>query len=89
MRNALLIFLSATLFGLPLTAQPNSSPTADDAAKFIQNAESKLDEVIVKAGRADWVGANFITDDTQEISSEADEIANGTATAFAKQTTPV
>ena len=84
MRKALLILLSAALSSLPLAAQ--TSPTPDDAAKFMQNAESKLDEVIVKAARADWVGANFITDDTQEISSEADEIANGTATAFAKQT---
>ncbi len=86
LRNALLAFCIAALLSVPLLAQTSPQPTVADAQTFIQNAETKLDGLIVKASRADWVGANFITDDTQEISSEADELANGEATALAKQT---
>ena len=84
-RNVILASFCAALLSFPLLAQ-NSSPTPADAEKFIQNAETRLDQLLVKANRGEWVAANFITDDTQEISSEADEIANGEATAFAKQT---
>jgi peptidyl-dipeptidase A len=51
----------------------NSKPTRDEAEKFIAGAESLLDGLSVKASRAAWVQANFITDDTEAIASLANQ----------------
>jgi peptidyl-dipeptidase A len=84
-RNAFLTLSCSLLLSLPLVSQtPN--PTPADAEKFVNNAETKLDALVVKGQRAEWVAENFITDDTQEITSEASETVNGEATLFAKQT---
>lgn len=89
MRKAILTaVLSAAIVPLTLLAQntPASNVTPADAEKFIQNAETRLNDLNVKGQRAEWVAENFITDDTQEIAAEANEIANAEATNFAKQT---
>jgi peptidyl-dipeptidase A len=84
-RQALLALSCAVLLSVPFLAQTNTPPAASDADKFIKNAETKLDDLITKSQRGEWVAENFITDDTQEIASEANELLNGEATNFAKQ----
>jgi peptidyl-dipeptidase A len=54
-------------------AAPAAPPTPDDARAFIEAAETKLIDLAVKAERASWVQANFITDDTEIISANARE----------------
>ena len=85
-RNILLGFSCAVLLSVPFLAQTTNSPTTSDADKFMKGAEAKLDGLNTKAQRAEWVEENFITDDTQELAAEANEIGNAEATAFAKQT---
>ena len=46
-------------------------PTAAEAAKFVNDAEQKLSDLADKGQRADWVNENFITDDTDAISTAA------------------
>jgi peptidyl-dipeptidase A len=46
-------------------------PGADDAASFMADVERELDVLSVKAGQAAWVAANFITEDTEAISADA------------------
>ena len=46
-------------------------PTVEDARAFVEAAEQRLLDLSTKAGRAAWVQANFITDDTERIASEA------------------
>ncbi len=61
---------------LPVLAQPSaaqSGPTADDAVAFADSAEAVLYDLGVKAGRAAWVQANFITHDTEILAAEANE----------------
>jgi peptidyl-dipeptidase A len=48
-------------------------PTLDDAKKFLEEAESRYFDLTNKAQRASWVEENFITDDTEEISAEANQ----------------
>ena len=84
-RRALLALSCAVLLSVPFLAQTNTPPAASDADKFIKNAETKLDDLITKSQRGEWVAENFITDDTQEIASEANELLNGEATNLAKQ----
>ena len=50
-----------------------AAPTAEEAQRFIQEAEARLLELGIAANHAAWVQANFITHDTQIISAAASE----------------
>ncbi|MBI3668231.1 MAG: M2 family metallopeptidase [Acidobacteria bacterium] len=50
-----------------------AAPTVEEARRFVEQAEKRLLELWIKQGRADWVAQNFITDDTESISAEADK----------------
>jgi peptidyl-dipeptidase A len=50
-----------------------SRPSADEAEEFIRDANAELEALGVRAARAGWVKANFITDDTEVIAAEAYE----------------
>ena len=64
-----------------LSAQPNES----EAKAFLEDAESRLFEVGVKAQRAAWVEENFITADTEQIAADAGEQVNTLSTELAKK----
>ena len=50
-----------------------STPTAADAVAFVAQAELQLEEIGQYAERMAWVQANFITDDTEQLSASANE----------------
>ena len=52
---------------------PKAPPTVAEAEKFIADTEAMLADLSVKASRAAWVQANFITDDTEAIASQANQ----------------
>ena len=62
-----------------------SKPSAEDARKFLDDAEVKLNDLGVEAGRASWVQENFITDDTEALSAAASQRAGDEAVRIAKQ----
>src|SRR5262249_1725033 len=62
-----------------------SKPTAADASKFLADAETKVDELGVEAGRAAWVQSNFITDDTEAIAAKAAQRAIDYGAQLAKE----
>ncbi len=68
--SALTIALS--LIAFPATAQ---QPAAD-ARRFVEQAERRLAELNLKQGRAQWVASNFITQDTEALSAEAQKEFN-------------
>jgi len=59
-------------------------PTLAEAEKFIADTEVLLADLSVKSGRAAWVQANFITDDTEAIASQANENYIAAATKLAE-----
>jgi len=59
--------------------------TAEEAKKFIEDAEKELFELGLKASRASWVQENFITEDTEQIAADASEVVNTASTKYAKQ----
>jgi peptidyl-dipeptidase A len=82
-------FTLALLLGFALApqlarAQQSAAATPDEAKRFIEHAEQELAELELKAARAAWVQANFITFDTENIASDAEEAANTAATNYAK-----
>jgi len=76
----LLVFLLAPiLFG--------AQPTVQEAKKFLDDAEVKLDKLGVEAGRASWVQENFITDDTETLAALSNERVIAEAVRLAKGAT--
>jgi peptidyl-dipeptidase A len=75
----LLLFIAPLAFA--------ASPTVDDARKFLDNAEKNLLDLSVSAGHADWVEANFITYDTDILSSDADDRVLAEQIRLAKEAT--
>ena len=47
------------------------APTADEAHRFVEVAEARLETLGNKASRAGWIQNNFITVDTQKIAADA------------------
>ncbi len=77
---AVLILLSiSTISALAQTpsAQKKRSSTVAatvaEASAFVGRAEKRLLDLWIKQSHADWVAQNFITDDTEMISAEADQ----------------
>jgi peptidyl-dipeptidase A len=82
----LLVFLvcSAVVFAQSApAAKPAATPV--DADKFIKQVEKQLNDVSVKANRAQWVQSNFITDDTEALAADANEKLIAATTKFALQ----
>src|SRR5258708_19030497 len=61
-----------------------SAPTVAEAERFIAQAETRLLDLWIKGGRASWVGENFITDDTEAISADAEQAVKGATAQLAK-----
>ena len=49
------------------------TPTLAEAEAFMKKAEVQIDDLSVRASRAQWVQENFITDDTETMSAQAQE----------------
>jgi peptidyl-dipeptidase A len=65
--------------------EPPAGPTVADATEFVERANRELYDLGVRAGRAAWVAANFITYDTQQISALADQEFTTAFVALAKE----
>ncbi len=50
-----------------------AAPSLTEARTFIEDAERQLMPLVVEAGRADWVRATYITDDTELLAAEANK----------------
>jgi peptidyl-dipeptidase A len=61
------------------------APTVAEAGAFLEDAETRLFELGVKASRAAWVQQNFITDDTEQISADANQAATALSVELAKK----
>ncbi|HEU4836891.1 MAG TPA: M2 family metallopeptidase [Pyrinomonadaceae bacterium] len=66
-------------------ALSSSGSPKDEAEKFLADAEKRLLELNIKAGRADWVKSTYITDDTELIAAEANENLIAATTELAEQ----
>jgi peptidyl-dipeptidase A len=79
-------FLSFLIsFLLVIQAQATSQPTVAEAQQFMQQAQARLNEIGVKAARASWVQENFITDDTQALSADAQDQLTAATTELIEQ----
>ncbi len=68
-----------------ITSCRTGAPTAEEARKFLDGAESDLLTRANEAGRAAWVQSNFITQDTEAISAKANERSIVATVKYAKE----
>lgn len=64
-------------------AKPDASATLADAEAFMKKVEDELQDIEVRASRAAWVQENFITDDTEVLSAQAQEKLTAVTTQYA------
>jgi peptidyl-dipeptidase A len=60
-----------------------SAPTAAEAARYMARVERALDSLSIESSRAQWVAANFITEDTEALSARAQLAYNLAVQRFA------
>ncbi len=61
------------------------APTVAEAERFISQAETRLLDLWIKSSRASWVAENFITDDTEAISADAEAAVKAATADLARQ----
>ena len=61
--------------------------TPQQARTFIDDAEQKLLQLNIDAGRADWIKSTYIIDDTEAISAKLNERAISATVDYAKKST--
>ena len=66
-------FVFPLLLSFALQTQAAPKPTVAEAEQFMKQAEVRLNELTVKTARASWVQENFITDDTEALSADAQD----------------
>ncbi|MGK3962908.1 M2 family metallopeptidase [Sorangium sp. So ce118] len=71
----------------PATPRPDSppAPASDDAARFVEAAESELHRLSTDNNRAAWVAATYITEDTQILAAAASAKLLGAQADLAKR----
>ncbi len=73
LKNLFVSFVLIALALAPAACTNAKKPTVAEAEKFIADTEKELADLSVKASRAAWVQANFITEDTEALASQANE----------------
>src|SRR6202049_4849650 len=79
------VLLTLLSFVFVIQAQAASKPTLAEAEQFMKQAEARLEEIEIKTARASWVQENFITDDTQALSADAQEQLTAATTELIEQ----
>ena len=79
------VLLSLISFLFVIQAQAASKPTIAEAEQFMKQAETRLNEIEVKAARGSWVQENFITDDTEALSADAQDQLTAATTELIEQ----
>jgi peptidyl-dipeptidase A len=83
--TALILLVLLPTFSLAQAAAPAGAPTVAEARAFVAAAEKRLRELDLKAARAAWVQANFITDDTEAMAADAAKEQSAAVTELAKK----
>ena len=79
------VLLSLLSFLSVIQVQAASKPTVAEAEQFMKQAEARLNDLGVKTARASWVQENFITDDTQALSADAQDQLTAATTELIEQ----
>src|SRR5438270_1245508 len=74
---------SSQASGASSATHAKGAATVAEAQAFIKKAEAQLFDLGIRASRAQWVQENFITDDTEALSAQANEKLTAATTQLA------
>jgi peptidyl-dipeptidase A len=77
----LLVFVSGCTSG----SSTNSTPTAEDAKKFMDDVNETIFKLSLEAGQAGWIAATYITDDSSALSARANQRLIDKVAQYAKE----
>ena len=82
-----LVFTALDIGARARSSAPASAakPTVAEAQAFIDSAERQLFDLSIKAQRAAWVEQNFITDDTEQIAADANQVVTAKSVELSKE----
>jgi len=83
---AALALSTSSSWGADKPTMPAKARSVEEAKKFMQEVESRLLELSIESGRADWVKSTYITDDTEALAAKANQRAISAAVDYAKKT---
>jgi len=63
---------------------PSAAATAQEARKFLADANQELLRLINESNRAGWVQSTYITPDTELLAARANELLVNASTKYAK-----
>jgi len=75
------------LLPAPVAGESQDKPTAAEAEKFMAEAEARLLKLFVARDRAQWVAATYITEDTETLAAQANELVIAAAMELAQKAT--
>ncbi|HEX6904793.1 MAG TPA: M2 family metallopeptidase [Thermoanaerobaculia bacterium] len=85
------LLLALAVSPFPAAAQKAAAkggpPTVEEARKFLEEAQKRLLDLSVEAGRAQWVQSTYITEDTQILAAARNEVALTAGIEYAKAAT--
>ena len=87
MKPAFLVTLFCVATGVSAQAQTSRPSTLADAEAFMKKAEARLAALSVKVNQANWVHANFITDDTEALAAAVNDENTAVTTELVEQAT--
>ncbi|MPY88540.1 MAG: peptidase M2 family protein [Luteitalea sp.] len=87
MGSSLLMVHAACRRGDEATNGSSDRPGTDVARQFVEQANARLLELGNRVNRAQWIAANFITEDTQQVSADATAAFIGATMELAQQAT--
>src|SRR5436190_9942913 len=85
MKPAFLVTLFCIVTVMSVQAQISHPATVTEAEAFMKEAEGRLVELSVKVNQANWVHANFITDDTEAVAAAVNDENTAVTTELVEQ----
>ncbi|MEO7793480.1 MAG: M2 family metallopeptidase [Thermoanaerobaculia bacterium] len=87
-RTALLALpLLAAAADSAAAATPAPAPTMAEAEKFMADAEARLLKLYIARDRAQWVASTYITEDTETLAAQANELVIAASMTLAQEAT--
>ncbi len=87
LRTARIALLALVGFVATVVSGAAAEPTVAEAEKFMTEAESRLLKLYIARDRAQWVAATYITEDTELLAAQANELVIGAAMELAQKAT--
>src|SRR5678815_4191464 len=79
------LVLTILVSGCTSGSSSNSTPTAEDAKKFMDDVNETLFKLALEASQAGWVSETYITDDTSALFARANQRYIDKTAQYAKE----